>query len=84
MAFGTEMGDLVFVGMVGILDPPKEGVREAVRTLISGGVTVKMLTGDAQETAAAIGELNHTGSVLVVGFLYNKGSNGERGMEIIN
>ncbi|XP_041377017.1 calcium-transporting ATPase type 2C member 1-like [Gigantopelta aegis] len=70
MACGSPMGDMVFVGMVGILDPPKQGVREAVRTLISGGVSVKMLTGDSQETASAIGSrlgLYATGAPILSG-----------------
>ena len=55
MAYGRTSSELVFVGMVGIIDPPREGVREAVKTLQSTGVHIKMLTGDAEETAVAIG-----------------------------
>lgn len=55
MAYGPSMNNLVFVGMVGIIDPPRAGVKEAIEELISGGVAVKMLTGDAEETAKAIG-----------------------------
>ena len=46
---------MVFVGMVGMTDPPRPGVREAIRELQAGGVTIKMLTGDSEETARAIG-----------------------------
>ncbi|TRY56928.1 hypothetical protein DNTS_020345 [Danionella cerebrum] len=53
-ASGPEMGSLTFLGLVGIIDPPREGVKEAVATLISSGVAVKMITGDSQETAASI------------------------------
>lgn len=56
MAYGNKLEDLIFVGMVGILDPPRPGVREAIRTLQASGVCVKMLTGDAEETAVAIGK----------------------------
>jgi len=31
------------------------GVKEAVSTLITSGVAIKMITGDSQETAVAIG-----------------------------
>lgn len=55
MAYGPSMNNLVFVGMVGIIDPPRAGVKDAIEELISGGVAVKMLTGDAEETAKAIG-----------------------------
>ncbi|CAG2170920.1 unnamed protein product [Oppiella nova] len=53
-AYGTKLDDLSFVGMVGILDPPRPGVRESIRTLQASGVSVKMLTGDAMDTACAI------------------------------
>ena len=54
-ASGAELGSLAFLGLVGIIDPPRSGVKEAVGTLISSGVAVKMVTGDSQETAVAIG-----------------------------
>jgi P-type Ca2+ transporter type 2C len=54
-AYGRKLDDLVFVGIVGILDPPRAGVRDAIRTLHGSGVSVKMLTGDSRETACAIG-----------------------------
>uniref|UniRef100_A0A3P8PXI7 Calcium-transporting ATPase n=1 Tax=Astatotilapia calliptera TaxID=8154 RepID=A0A3P8PXI7_ASTCA len=53
-ASGSEMGKLTFLGLVGIIDPPRSGVKEAVGTLISSGVTIKMITGDSQETAMSI------------------------------
>ncbi|CAI5661527.1 unnamed protein product [Oreochromis niloticus] len=53
-ASGSEMGKLTFLGLVGIIDPPRSGVKEAVGTLISSGVAIKMITGDSQETAVAI------------------------------
>lgn len=49
------MGSLTFLGLVGIIDPPREGVKAAVATLIGSGVAVKMITGDSQETAVSIG-----------------------------
>lgn len=55
-ASGYEMGTLTFLGLVGIIDPPRAGVKEAVATLISSGVAIKMITGDSQETAASIGQ----------------------------
>ncbi|XP_072316304.1 calcium-transporting ATPase type 2C member 1 [Eucyclogobius newberryi] len=53
-AVGQDLSSLTFVGLVGMLDPPRSGVKEAVSTLISSGVAVKMITGDSQETAVAI------------------------------
>uniref|UniRef100_A0A8C4YS64 Calcium-transporting ATPase n=1 Tax=Gopherus evgoodei TaxID=1825980 RepID=A0A8C4YS64_9SAUR len=43
------------LGLVGIIDPPRTGVKEAVAALIASGVAIKMITGDSQETAIAIG-----------------------------
>ncbi|MDI6875611.1 MAG: cation-transporting P-type ATPase [Methanomicrobiales archaeon] len=42
------------VGLVGFLDPPKEGVREAVLTARKAGIHVTMITGDYPLTARAI------------------------------
>ncbi|RMC09280.1 hypothetical protein DUI87_14288 [Hirundo rustica rustica] len=53
---GPELGKLTFLGLVGIIDPPRVGVREAVQVLLEAGVAVKMVTGDALETAVAIGQ----------------------------
>ncbi|XP_072492299.1 calcium-transporting ATPase type 2C member 2 isoform X4 [Notamacropus eugenii] len=55
LASGPELGKLTFLGLVGIIDPPRAGVKEAVRVLTESGVSVKMITGDALETALAIG-----------------------------
>lgn len=54
MASGHSEQEMTFLGMVGMLDPPREGVRESVLTLQNSGVNVKMVTGDAKETACAI------------------------------
>ncbi|XP_014375004.1 calcium-transporting ATPase type 2C member 2 isoform X3 [Alligator sinensis] len=55
LASGPELGRLTFLGLVGIIDPPRAGVKEAVQVLFESGVSVKMVTGDAFETAMAIG-----------------------------
>ncbi|PAA80687.1 hypothetical protein BOX15_Mlig015963g1, partial [Macrostomum lignano] len=49
-----EGGGLVFCGLVGLLDPPRPGVREAVACLRESGVLVAMVTGDSAETACAV------------------------------
>ena len=54
---GDDLQQLSFLGIVGLLDPPRPGVRDAVHTLLKSGVQVKMLTGDARETALTIGKL---------------------------
>ncbi|RWS02190.1 Calcium-transporting ATPase type 2C member 1-like protein [Dinothrombium tinctorium] len=54
MAYGSKLEEMVFVGMVGMLDPPRPGTAESVRTLHGSGIKIKMLTGDSEETACAI------------------------------
>ena len=56
MASGTTFDDLCYVGLTGIIDPPREGIRDAIETLRHSGVQVKMITGDAKETAQAIAQ----------------------------
>ncbi|KAG1936626.1 calcium-transporting ATPase type 2C [Pimephales promelas] len=72
-ASGSEMGSLTFLGLVGIIDPPRAGVKEAVVTLINSGVAVKMITGDSKETAVSIA--SRLG-------LYTKGSQSLSGDEV--
>ena len=47
--------DLVFLGLIGIMDPPRPEVKAAIETCQRAGIKVKMITGDQQMTAAAIG-----------------------------
>ena len=60
LAMGTDLQQLSFLGIMGLLDPPRPGVREAVHTLLESGVHVKMLTGDARETALTIGNCKYS------------------------
>jgi len=46
--------DLVFIGLVGLRDPPRAGVREAIRECNRNHVRVVMITGDSKETALAV------------------------------
>lgn len=48
--------ELVWVGMTGIIDPPREDVKKAIEDCNNAGVRVMMVTGDHEKTAAAMAE----------------------------
>jgi magnesium-transporting ATPase (P-type) len=59
LAYGSNLGALTLVGLVGIVDPPREEVKQAIAEVQRSGVLVTMITGDSKETAVAIAkELN--------------------------
>ncbi|NLX17757.1 MAG: HAD-IC family P-type ATPase [Desulfobulbus sp.] len=48
-------GGFVFLGLIGMIDPPRPEAVEAVATCHRAGIAVKMITGDHRATALAIG-----------------------------
>ncbi|HUV11477.1 MAG TPA: HAD-IC family P-type ATPase, partial [Acidimicrobiia bacterium] len=59
------VADLVFEGLVGIMDPPRPEAKDAIALCRRAGIAVKMLTGDHATTATAIArELGLDGDIV--------------------
>lgn len=59
--------DMILVGFIGFLDPPKESAKEAISRLNENGIRVMVLTGDNEAvTKAVCDQVNlHTDSILL-------------------
>ena len=59
LAYGADVDDLVYIGLVGMHDPPRPGVVDAIERLMAGGVKIVMITGDSKETAYSVANQLH-------------------------
>ncbi|MBS3084729.1 cation-transporting P-type ATPase [Candidatus Pacearchaeota archaeon] len=75
--------DLIFLGVVGMEDPPREGVKEALVMCRRTGIKIKMITGDDRETALAIAkEINLGSGKILEGFEIDKLSDNRLAEEV--
>lgn len=53
---------MIFIGLAGIMDPPRPEAITAIQACQNAGIRVKMITGDHQQTAMAIGAMLNIGN----------------------
>lgn len=53
-SFDYNRGNLIFLGLAGMLDPPREEAKTAIRKCAAASVKTVMITGDHKNTAVAI------------------------------
>ena len=77
--------ELVFVGLYGMIDPPREEVREAVKLCHQAGIRTKMITGDYADTALAIArelEVTRVDGTVLTGMELEKMSDEELAVKV--
>lgn len=76
-------GNLVFVGLTGMADPPREEAREAIALCRQAGIKVVMITGDHKITAESVGrELELPSGKAITGIELAKMSDEELSQQI--
>lgn len=48
--------DMIFLGLIGMIDPPRDSIKESISKCKKAGIDVMMITGDSALTAKAIGK----------------------------
>ena len=79
LSFDNE-GEYIFVGLVSMVDPPREESAEAVLNAVSAGIKPVMITGDHKVTATAIARqigIYSDGDMAITGPELDKMSDGE-------
>ncbi|MEM2386312.1 MAG: HAD-IC family P-type ATPase, partial [Candidatus Bathyarchaeia archaeon] len=72
---GNVERDMVFLGLVGMIDPPREEAKEAVKMCQKAGIKVVMITGDHKLTAVAIAKeigIHREGDIVLTGAELNQ------------
>jgi len=76
---------LIFIGLVGMIDPPRDDVDQAIKQCIEAGIKVVMITGDHPTTAKAISKqigLLREGDIVLTGAELEKMSDEELDKQI--
>ena len=79
--------NLIFVGLIGMYDPPREGVKEAVHKCEQAGIKTVMITGDHIITAKAIAKelgILKLGGIAITGEELDRISQKDLEKEIMN
>ncbi|HGJ64130.1 TPA: cation-translocating P-type ATPase, partial [bacterium] len=78
---------LIFIGLVGMMDPPRDNVDQAIKQCTEAGIKVVMITGDHPTTAKAISRqigLLQDGDIVLTGAELEKMSDAELDDQIEN
>ncbi len=54
LAYSKDTKNFIFIGLVGMIDPPREGVKSSIEECKKAGIKIIMITGDYEITAKAI------------------------------
>jgi len=84
-SIGNVEKNLIFVGLVGMIDPPRDEVKQAVEQCQKAGIGVMIITGDQAITTKAVAQkigLFKEGDIVLTGDYVEKMSDAELGKKI--